>query len=325
MVGKRRGRHPRNDLDAKKVAALIRKGKAGRHFDGAGLHLLIKPNGAASWVLRLSVNGKRRDYGLGGADSVALADAREAARKLRAIAKAGGDPLDEKRKSRAIPTFEDVARSVHAGHSGAWRNKKHSVQWLSTLQAYVFPEIGATRVDLIDVADVLKVLTPIWLTKPETARRLRQRLRVVFDVARASGYRSGENPVDAVLAKALPKQTAKPSHHSAMPYVEVPAFFARLGEADAGSEVSRLALRLLILTATRTGEVLGARRSEIDLDARVWTIPAERMKAMRQHKVPLSDAAVSIIKRAIEISADADLIFPAREPASGSAVCHCCH
>src|ERR1700752_4583541 len=128
MVGKRRGRHPRNDLDAKKVAALIRKSKAGRHFDGAGLHLLIKPNGAASWVLRLSVNSRRRDFGLGGADSVSLADAREAARNLRAIAKAGGDPLDEKRKSRAIPTFEEVARSVHAGHSGGWRNKKHSVQ-----------------------------------------------------------------------------------------------------------------------------------------------------------------------------------------------------
>jgi integrase len=310
MAGKRRGRHPKDDLDAKKVAGLIRRGAAGRHFDGGGLHLFIKAGGSASWVLRVSTNGKRRDLGLGGADSVSLADARETARQWRKTMKSGGDPLEEKRKSRQIPTFEQVARSVHAGHQGAWRNSKHAAQWLSTLEAYAFPELGSIRVDLVGVPEVLKALSPIWLTKPETARRVRQRIRTVLDVARAAGHRTTENPVGPVLTKALPKQTGRPGHHAAMPYGEVPGFSARLGDPQPGGEVTRLALRFLILTATRTGEVLGARRSEIDLERRVWTIPAERMKSGRDHRVPLSDAAVAVVGRALEISTDATLIFP---------------
>ena len=311
MVGKRRGRHLRNDLDAKKVAALIRKGATGRHFDGGGLHLLVKQNGAASWVLRVSSNGRRRDLGLGGADSVALADAREAARQLRATIKAGGDPADERRKLRKVPTFEQVARSVHVEHSPSWRNRKHAAQWLSTLQTYAFPEIGHLRIDLVGVPEVLRVLGPIWLSKPETARRVRQRLRTVLDVARAAGHRVGENPVGPVLAKALPRQTARAGHHTAMPYTDVPALVSRLDAPDEPGEITRLALRFLILTAARTSEVLGARRSEIDHDAAVWTIPAERMKAGREHRVPLSAPALLIVGRACELSADQDLLFPA--------------
>ena len=307
---KRRGRHPQNDLDAKKVAALVRKGTAGRHFDGNGLHLFIKTGGTASWVLRVSTHGKRRDLGLGAAKSVSLADAREAARQARAALRAGLDPLEDKRKRRATPTFEQVARSVHAEHSPSWRSPKHTAQWLSTLAAHAFPEIGGVRVDHIDVPHVLRVLTPIWLTKPETARRLRQRMRTVFDVARASGYRTGENPVGPVLAQALPRQSARTGHHAALPYNDVAGFLALLEADKVGSEVARLALRFLVLTAARTGEVLGTQRSELDLDSSVWTIPGERMKAQREHRVPLSGVAVSVLRRALELSTDANLVFP---------------
>jgi integrase len=322
MVGKRRGRHPIKELNAKKVEALIRDKTAGRHFDGGGLHLFIK-GGAASWVLRVVVAGKRKDYGLGPASSVPLAKARELSRQWQETIKAGGDPLEERRKAREIPTFKEVAKAAHADRAGSWRNAKHAAQWLSTLETYAFPEIGSTRIDRLGVADVQKVLSAIWLTKPETARRLRQRLRVVFDVAAAKGYRSGDNPVGAVLAKALPRQTGAPKHHAAMPYADVPAFVARLENEDADGETTRLALRFLILTAARTGEVLGARRTEIDLDASVWTIPAERMKAGREHRVPLSDAASVVIRRALEISMDDELLFPGarhRKPLSNMAL-----
>ena len=313
MAGKRRAKL-RNDLDAKKVASLLRKGKPGRFFDGEGLHLLVKPDGRASWVLRVSANGRRRDFGLGGAGDVSLADARETARRLRSIVRAGGDPLEEGRKRRAIPTFAEVAATAHAERSGSWRNPKHAAQWLRTLETYAFPEIGSWRVDLIGVPDVLRVLSPIWLTRPETARRVRQRLRTVFDVARAAGYRSTENPVGAVLDKALPRQTAGRGHYAAMAYDDVPEFMARLGDDAAGGEVSRLALRFLILTACRTGEVLGARWPEINLDAAEWTIPAERTKRGREHRVPLSDAAVAVLARAREIGSDSSLVFSGSRP-----------
>ena len=309
MVGKRRGRHPRNDLDSKKVAALIRKGAAGRYFDGLGLHLFIKPSGSASWVLRVTVGGRRKDIGLGSTDVVSLAEARERARQYRSVAKAGGDPIADKRKaSRSVPTFGQAARLVHAQHAPSWRNAKHGAQWLSTLETYAFPTIGSLRVDQIDVPAVLKVLAPIWLTRPETARRVRQRIRSVLDWARAAGHRDGENPVGPVLAKALPRQTGTAGHHAAMPYSDVPEFVRRLRESPA-SEVVRLAFEFLILTAARTSEVLGARKSEIDLEARVWNIAPERMKAGRPHRVPLSPRAVEILRRAFELSADSELVF----------------
>lgn len=307
---KRKGRHPRNDLDVKRVAALIRKGVAGRFFDGSGLHLFIKAGGSASWVLRITVSGKRRDIGLGGANSVTLADARELARQYRVAVKAGSDPQAEKRKRQAVPTFESVARAVHAEHAASWRNSKHSAQWLSTLEAYAFSEIGNLPVDQIGVPEVLRVLSPIWLTKPETARRVRQRVRTVLDVARAGEHRTGENPVGPVLAKALPRQGGKAVHHAALPYDELPALFVRLQEPEAGGETSRLALQFLILTGTRTSEVLGARRSEIDLENAAWDIPGERMKTGVPHRVPLSDAALAVVHRALELSADPELIFP---------------
>jgi integrase len=326
MAGERRGRL-RYDLDAKKVKALIRKETPGRFFDGGGLHLFIKRDGGASWVLRVTANGRRRDFGLGGADIVSLAEAREAARQYRAIARRGGDPLEEKRKRRTIPTFEEVARSVHAEHSGSWRNAKHAKQWISTLEMYAFPEIGSMRVDLIGMPEILKVLQPIWQRRPETARRVRQRIRTVLDVAHGAGHRATENPVGASLAKALPKQTAKPRHHTALPFGEVPAFFHQLGDTESATEVPRLALQFLILTATRTNETIGARRAEFDLESKIWTIPHNRMKAGLGFKVPLCNAAVSIVRRALDLGGESDLVFPgvrAGKPLSNMALLMVC-
>lgn len=308
---KRKGRHVANALDVKKAAALIRKGVPGRYFDGNGLHLFIKPSGSASWVLRTTVSGKRKDYGLGPATTVHpdLAAARDKAHAMRKLARSGGDPAAAKRAAVAIPSFEEVARLVHDEHKGGWRNAKHRAQWLSTLERFAFPQIGKTRVDLVDVPAVLGVLAPIWLSRVETAKRLRQRMRVVIDYADAKGWRSSGNPVGSVLTRALPKQTAVVRHHPAIPYSDVPAFYDALGR-DVGNEITKLALRLLILTATRSGEVRGARRSEFDLEAAVWTIPGERMKMRREHRVPLSVEAVAVVRRALELSADSELVFP---------------
>lgn len=309
MAAKRRGRHPRNDLDAKRVGALIRKKAVGRHFDGEGLHLFVKPSGTASWVLRVTTGGRRKDIGLGSSDVVSLAEARERARQYRAVAKSGGDPVAERRRAlRSVPTFEQAARRVHAQHALSWRNAKHGAQWLSTLESYAFPTIGALRINQIDVPDVLRVLSPIWLSRPETARRVRQRIRTVLDWARAAGHRDGENPVGPVLAKALPRQSGASGHHAALPYTETPAFIRELRESSAG-EVVRLAFEFLILTAARTSEVLGARKNEIDVEACVWNIAPERMKAGRSHRVPLSPRAVEILERAFDLSADSELVF----------------
>jgi integrase len=219
--------------------------------------------------------------------SCPLAEAREKALTYRKLAREGGDPLAERRKARAvIPTFAEAAERVHAEHQVTWKNPKHVQQWINTLRQYAFPVIGDRRVDQIDTPDILKTLSPIWLTKPETARRVRQRLGTVLDWAKAAGFRSGDNPV-AGVAKGLPKQGDNGDHHAAMPYSEVPAFVARLREADTG-EMARLALEFLILTAARTSEVLGAKWSEVDLAEKLWTVPAERMKAKRVHRVPLT-------------------------------------
>jgi integrase len=307
MVGKGRGRHPEKALTALTVRS---QKKPGRYADGGGLHLLVKPNGAKSWVLRLVANGRRRDFGLGSAHSVSLADARDLAAQYRKLVKAGVDPAAEKRRAaRAVPTFEESALLVHTQHSPSWRNEKHGAQWINTLRDYAFPVIGKRRIDQIEVADVLKVLGPIWLTKPETARRVRQRIRTVLDWARAAGYRDTENPVGPVLAKALPRQSDRAGHHSALPYSDVPGFVERLREYEGAGEVAKLAFEFLILTATRTGEVLGARWPEIDLEAKVWTVPPERMKAAREFRVPLPARAVEILNRAQEFSGDSELVF----------------
>src|SRR5215204_1440446 len=263
---KGRGRHPEKALSSVQVRAF---NKPGRYADGNGLYLVVEPSGAKRWILRTLVHGKRRDMGLGGLSLVSLAEAREKAVTYRKLAREGGDPLAERRKTRAVvPTFAEAAKKVDAEHKANWNNPKHAAQWLTTLREYAFPIIGEQRVDQIDTADILNVLSPIWLTKPETGRRVRQRIGTVLDWAKAAGFRTGDNPVVGV-AKGLPKQTDRDEHHAALPYEQVPRFVERLRTSDNG-EMVRLAFEYLILTASRTNEVLGAKRSEFEVAEKLW-------------------------------------------------------
>jgi integrase len=244
---------------------------------------------------------------------VSLADARVEAVRLKRIVWQGGDPRDERRRKRkAVPTFIEAAKEVHAAHAATFRNDKHKAQWLSSLEADIFPVFGDRPVDTIESADVLKALTPIWSTKPETARRLKQRIRAVLDWAKASGHRSGDNPVDGVTL-VLPRGKKEKNHHPALPYAEVPAFLPMVRSADA-TMAMRLAFEFLILTAARTSEVLLARWDEIDLERKTWTVPPVRMKAGREHRVPLSARCVELLESAKTIADVGPFVFPGRSP-----------
>ena len=307
MGGK--GRHPDKALTAVQVRTLK---VPGRYADGNGLYLVVEPSGSKRWLLRTVVQSRRRDIGLGGVSIVSLAEAREKALSYRKFARDGGDPLAERRKTKAtIPTFAEAAEKVHEEHKASWANPKHAAQWINTLTTYAIPHFGTRRVDQIETPDVLRALSPIWLTKPETARRVRQRIGTVFNWAKAAGHCSGENPVEGV-AKGLPKQTDEVEHHAALPFAEVPGFVARLQTADRG-EGTKLAFEFLILTALRTSEVLGARWEEIDAAEGVWTVPAKRMKMKRVHRVPLSPRALAILERAKLLAADSPFVFPGQK------------
>lgn len=300
--------HPTMALSAARVRSIA---EPGRYADGNGLYLVVDPTLAKRWMLRTMVHGRRRDIGLGGLKVVSLAEARSRATELRGLARIGGDPIAERKKqSRTIPSFEEAAKAVHLDREATWKNGKHAAQWLTTLSAYVFPSIGSLRVDHIDTPAILKALAPIWLSKPETARRVRQRVSVVMDWAIASGFRSGENPVKGVT-KGLPKQGGAAKHHRALPYAEVGAFLNALHASDEG-QIAQLAFEFLILTATRTNEVLGATWAEINLAKQVWTIPADRMKAGREHRVPLPPRCLEILASARKLSADGKFLFPGR-------------
>jgi integrase len=278
----------------------------GRYMDGDGLMLEVKPSGAKSWIVRLQSGGKRRDYGLGSFKDVGLSEARDLARDYRRQLRQGVDPLAERQKAKGIPTFEQAAKAVHEEHKHGWRNDKHGAQWLATLKTYAFPKIGQLSVEAVTTGHVRDLLADIWLVKPETARRVRQRIGTVLDYAHGKGWR--EPFVMAAVSKALPRQPRKTGRFAAMPYAELPTFLSKLRERPS---TARLALQALILTAARSGEIRGAKWTEIDLDARTWTVPAERMKAGKVHVVPLSDAAVDVLKRAAELRAgDSDLVFP---------------
>lgn len=272
----------------------------GRHGDGAGLYLVVDPSGARRWIVRVTVKGQRNargaplrtDFGLGGADVVALNQARERALDYRRMAKSGLNPQFNTR--RAIPSFEELSRQVHSDRLPTWNNPKHGQQWLNTLREYAFPKIGRMPVDAIGQPEVLMCLSPIWTTKHETARRLAQRIKAVLDVAKSAGFREGENPVTGVReAEVLPKVRAKVEHHDAMPWRDVPAFYAEL---EGRSATAAQALQFTILTACRTSEVLGMTWDEVDVGARLWTIPAERMKGGTQHRVPLTDDMLRILE-----------------------------
>lgn len=305
---KRAGKHPDKALTPVRINALK---KAGRYADGNGLYLFVDPSGAKRWILRTMVQGRRRDIGLGSLRLVSLGEAREAARTHRKLARDGGNPLAERRRARAaIPTFEDLARTVHGQHKAGWKNAKHGEQWITTLKTYAFPALGNVPVDQIGTPEVLRALAPIWLPKPETARRVRQRIATVLDYAKAAGYRSGGNPVEGI-AKALPRQPDRRDHHAAMPYTEVSRFIGRL-QAEEGGTCVALALEFLVLTAARTGEVLGAKWSEIDLEQGTWTIPDNRMKAGREHRVPLPSRAIAVLRAAKTLGKESEFVFPGR-------------
>ncbi len=302
------GRHPEKALSAVKVKSLS---TPGRYTDGNGLYLVVDPSGAKRWVLRTVINHKRSDIGLGGLSVVPLAEARDEAARLRKIARRGGDPLAERRAARrVVPVFEVAAKTVFDSHKQSWKNAKHAAQWIGTLEDYAFPVLAQKPVDQIQSADVLNCMTPIWLAKPETARRVLQRIRTVMDWTKASGFRGGDNPVDGVL-KVLPKQKDTGTHHAALPYADVPQFLKKLRSVDASPAV-KLAFEFMILTATRTSEVLNAASGEVDTKKTTWTIPASRMKAEREHRVPLSPRCLAILKDARKLAGDSSYVFPGR-------------
>ncbi|WP_299426368.1 site-specific integrase [uncultured Shimia sp.] len=287
-------------LSGKLTKKLVENLGAGRHGDGNGLYLVVDPSGARRWIVRVVVKGQknkkgaplRTDFGLGGADIVTLNQARERALEYRRMAKQGVNPRFNARQE--VPTFEEVAQQVHIDRMPTWKNAKHGAQWINTLRDYAFPKIGRMPVDSIDQPEVLMCLSPIWTEKHETARRLSQRIKIVLDVAKSKGFRSGENPVTAIKdAQVLAKVKAKPKHHMAMRWQDVPAFFADLKTRNA---MSAKALMFTCLTGSRTGEVLGLRWAELDLEQRLWICPAERMKTGEEHRVPLSDEMLAILE-----------------------------
>lgn len=272
----------------------------GMHGDGGGLYLNVAPSGSKSWILRTVVHGRRRDLGLGSAALVKLADARELAREYRKIARQGGDP-DVVRK-RETMTFEQAAKRVHESLSPTWRNEKHRTSWLASVEAYAYPHIKDRPLHTIGTADVLKILSPIWTEKHETAKRVRQRLSGIFDWAKGAGHYPHENPVNGI-GKALPLVKRRVEHMAALPWQDVPDFMAALGERDG---ISARCLEFLILTASRSGEARGARWSEIE--GNVWTVPGERMKRGLPHRVPLCPQALAVLDKVRGL--DADYIFP---------------
>jgi len=285
----------------------VKNAKPGRHVDGRGLCLVVKPSGARTWVLRMQLKGHRRDYGLGSAHDVSLTDARTAAAELRRRVRDGFDPVAERRKARKIiPTFEAATRTCHETLGDGWKDGHHA-RWLSGFERHLFPRIGKKPVDKVGSACVVEALSPIWLEIPETARRLLQRIGVVLDFAHVKGWVPEEVSLRSVR-KGLPRQNDKRGHMEAMPYADVPALIEKL--AAAAPTTGRDALRFTIYNAVRSNETRLAVWTEFDLDSAVWTIPAERMKAGETHIVPLSAPVVALLcKRWNERTSDTGLVF----------------
>lgn len=305
------------ELSALEVRRITRPGM---HTVGgvAGLMVQVQDSGAKSWVLRISVGGKRRHLGLGPFPEVTLAHARDEARRIKAQVRQGVDPIAERRAAqnalraahtRAL-TFAQAARRCHGAKAGEFRNAKHAKEWLASLENHAFPVIGSRPVADIELPEVLAVLEPIWRDKTETATRLRQRIEAILSWAAVSGYRSGENPARWAgnLKEVLPSpaKIAKVRHHRAVPWHEIPEFMVALREREG---MAARALEFLILTAARSGEVRGAQWSEFDLRGRVWTVPGERIKAGKQHRVPLSADALAIVEGLPRMEGN-DYVFP---------------
>jgi integrase len=281
------------------------KGPAVLH-DGGGLYLRISPTGSKAWVFRFQIEGKRRDMGLGPYPDVTVAKAREKAVAHRAQSREGADPIAAKRAERQAQrlteakgrTFREIAEEYIGRNEAGWRNAKHRQQWRNTLATYVYPVIGDLPVAAVDAGLVVQLLDPIWATKPETASRVRGRIEAILDAATVRGYRQGPNPAQwkGNLAHILPARAKvrRVAHHAALPFDELPEFLAALRKRPG---MAARALEFAILTAARTGEALGATWGEINTEAKVWTVPAARMKAGREHRVPLSAAALDVLDR----------------------------
>lgn len=296
-------------LSPRKVATA----KEGKHEDGGGLRLVVSKSGSRKWVLRFTFRSKRREMGLGSFPDTSLTEARRKAESFRKLAEEGIDPIqtrDLERQPQAKPTFTSCAARYIQSHRRSWRNAKHARQWVSTLKTYVRPVIGNLPIEEVTTQDVLKILTPIWNVKNETAKRVQGRIENILDFAAAHGYREPINParwrghLDKLLAK--PSKVQNVIHHPAMPYEQVADFITAVQPSDS---ISSKALQLLILTATRTSEVLNAEWHEVDLDNATWTIPAERMKVRREHRIPLSRQAVSLLSNLPRVAGNT-YVFP---------------
>jgi integrase len=304
-----------NRLSAVEVKGINRKGM---YHDGGGLYLQISAGGAKSWIYRFMLDGQPREMGLGPVNVISLAEARKRAAEYRRMRHDGIDPIESRRTLRdqkkleaaKSMTFDACAAAYIEAHKAGWRNEKHRDQWCNTLNSYAGPVFGSLPVQVVDVALVMKALEPIWKTKPETASRLRGRIEAVLDWATVRGYRKGENPARwrGHLDKLLPARAKiqKVEHHPALPYDEIAEFTAALRGQEG---IAARALEFLILTAARTGEIIGARWDEIDLEDKSWVVPEERMKAGRDHRVPLSESTLTILKQMKEIR-EGGFVFP---------------
>ena len=292
--------------------------KRGRFADGGGLYLQVGAQGTKSWLFRFMLDGKARQMGLGAVHTISLPEARETALKCRKLLNEGIDPIDARKealvsqqlKTASAMTFKECAEAYIKSHSAGWRNAKHAAQWTSTLETYVFPVFGSLPVQAVDTALVMKALDPIWQVKTETASRVRGRIEAILDWAKARNYREGENPArwKGHLKILLPAKSKvkKVKHHAALPYDEIGVFMNQLAERES---VSARGLEFQILTAARTGEVMGANWAEIDIDKALWTIPAERMKTDVEHRVPLSTSVIALLERMREVSSS-EFVFP---------------
>jgi integrase len=302
-------------LSAVKVANLKQRGM---YADGGGLYLQVSQNGTRSWIFRFKQSGRSRDMGLGSLTAVSLATAREIAADCRRKRSAGLDPIETRKADRREAqltaarsmTFDQCRDAFIEAHRAGWQNAKHRGQWTASLATYVTPVLGSLPIQSVDVGLVMKALEPIWSTKPETAARVRGRIERILDWSKVRGFRQGENParwrghLDVLLpARSKVRQV---EHHAALPYSEIGTFMAALKTRQA---VAARALEFAILTAARTGEVLGARWDEVGLQAKVWTVPASRMKGGREHRVPLSPPAISVLKE-MQTRHHCDLVFP---------------
>jgi integrase len=309
-MAKPKGRHLTGKLTDKAIKAIK---KPGRYGDGGGLYLVADNASAKRWIWRGVIQGNRTDAGLGSFGRVSLSEARDSAREYVKAARAGDDPRVTLRDTGGVPDFETAARGYHDQHKERWKNPKHQQQWINTLSDYAFPSIGKRPVDKITTPEIVALLSPIWFEKPETAKRVRQRIATILDDVKGKGHLNGENPVVGVAASLKVDKRTRPKHFKAMDYRDLPAFIQWL-RSDDRSTMSRLALEFTILSAARTSETINATWTEIDNEKALWTIPADRMKMDREHRVPLSTRCLEILETVRPITESGGWIFEGQRP-----------